>query len=153
VTAESPDPDDLRAEYAVIGSYITAMTGMRFQTVTIFLAAVGLIASGGNQSPRTGLLILVLSVGLWILDLRNREVLKRLGDRGIQIEEREWHYKDQGAAGSSGFFLDRDKRAGIRLLSLGPLVPPDILGRFLSHAFAIDVVFLGVAGYAIALLI
>lgn len=153
MTAEGPHPSDLRAEYAVIGSYITAMTGMRFQTVTIFLAAVGLLATSGNQSPRTGVLILVVSIGLWILDLRNREVLRRLGDRGIHIEKREWQYKDEGAANPSGFFLDRDKRAGIRLLGFGPWVLPNLLSRFLNHAFAIDIVFLGVVGYAIALLI
>lgn len=152
VTAESPNPQDLRTEYAVIGSYITAMTGMRFQTVTIFLAAVGLIATSGSQSPRAGGLILVLSLGLWILDLRNRDVLRRLGDRGIEIEKNDWHYQDR-AAGHSGFFLDRDRRAGIHFLIWGPWYPPELLGRFVRHAVAIDIVFFGVAVYAIALII
>jgi hypothetical protein len=150
--AETPDPQDLRTEYSVLGSYITGMTGMRFQTVTIFLAGVGLLASSGNQSSRTGALILVVSVGLWILDLRNRDVLRRLGDRGIQIEEA-WHYNDQGAPGHDGFFLDREKRAGIQFLIWGPWYPRRDLGRFVRHAVGIDIVFLGVAGYAIALLI
>jgi hypothetical protein len=151
VNVQRPDRDDVRTEYAVIASYVTAMTGMRFQTVTIFLAAVGLIATAGNQSPRTGLLILVVSIGLWILDLRNREILRRLGARGSHIEEHEWRYEDRGAAGPSGFFLDGEKRAGIRLLGLEPWVPHGLAGRALRHEFAIDVVFVGVAAYAVTL--
>jgi hypothetical protein len=154
VRRETPDPQNLRTEYAVLGSYISAMTGMRFQTVTIFLAAVGLIVSGDNEEPWSGLLILILSIGLWILDLRNRDLLRKLGDRGIQIERHEWDYPDQEEDGvRSGFFLDRDAQANIRLLAWGPWTPPPFIGRFVRHAVAIDIVFLGVAIYAISLLI
>ena len=59
--AKAPDPQDLRTEYSVLGSYITGMTGMRFQTVTIFLAGVGLLASSDNEPSSTGALILVVS--------------------------------------------------------------------------------------------
>ena len=31
-----------------------------------------------------------------------------------------WHYEDHGEAGHSGFFLDREKRAGIQFLIWGP---------------------------------
>ena len=120
--AKAPDPQDLRTEYSVLGSYITGMTGMPFQTVTIFLAGVGLLASSDNEPSSTGALILVVSIGLWILDLRNRDVLRRLGDRGIQIERDVWHYEDHGEAGHSGFFLDREKRAGIQFLIWGPCI-------------------------------
>jgi hypothetical protein len=154
VTPETPDPQNLRTEYTVLGSYITAMTGMRFQTVTIFLAAVGLLANSGNQSLRTGVLILVVSTGLWVLDLRNRDVLRRLGDRGIQIESEAWRDEVQKSDDSrSGFFLDRDAPARIRFLIWGPWTPPGALGRLVRHAVGIDVVFLGVAGYAIALIV
>jgi hypothetical protein len=154
VTSEAPDPQNLRTEYTVLGSYISAMTGMRFQTVSIFLAAVGLIAMSGSQSASTGTLILVVSIGLWVLDLRNRDVLRRLGDRGIQIERDAWRYENQeGRDGRSGFFLDRDVPPRIRFLIWGPLTPPRALGRLLTHAVGIDVVFLGVAGYAIALIV
>ena len=125
---------------------------MRFQTVTIFLAAVGLILSSSNQTPRTGLLILGLSVGLWILDLRNRDVLRRLGERGMQIETHEWRYTNQGP-GRSGFFLDREVPARIQILIWGPWSPPSLLGRFVRHAVAIDIVFLAVAIYGIALVV
>jgi hypothetical protein len=154
LTPETPDPQNLRTEYAVLGSYITAMTGMRFQTVTIFLAAVGLIANSGNQTPRTGALILAVSLGLWVLDLRNRDVLRKLGERGTQIEREAWQYREQASPDARfGFFLDRDVPARIRLLAWGPWAPPPWLGRFVTHAVGIDIVFLGVAAYAIALLV
>ena len=68
-------PEDVRAEYGVIGMYTSAMTGARFQTVAIYLAALGLILSRGSPSQLTSLLILVVSVGLWLLDLRNRDAV------------------------------------------------------------------------------
>jgi hypothetical protein len=159
MSEREPSPESLRAEYGVVASYITAMTGMRFQTLAIYLAAVGLV-SRENASSLTGLLILVVSVGLWVLDLRNRDVLHRLGERGEAIEEiwgnrlalsREdprWPPKEGGA----GFFLDVVVPPRIRFLTLDSTPIPGPLPRWwLTHAFGIDVVFLGVIGYAIAL--
>ena len=145
------DPQNLRTEYSVLGSYITAMTGMRFQTVTIFLAAVGLIVSRSGQSDRTAALLIAVSLGLWLLDLRNRDVLRRLGARGKRIESEFWQYEsrpDEAPAGRQGFFGDGDLPAEVQILFWGPWTPPASLNRVVSHAFAIDVVFLAVAAYA-----
>jgi hypothetical protein len=144
---KAPDPQDLNR---VLGPRVLHHG---IHTVTIFLAGVGLLASSDNEPSSTGALILVVSIGLWILDLRNRDVLRRLGDRGIQIERDVWHYEDHGEAGHSGFFLDREKRAGIQFLIWGPWYPRRDVGRLVRHAVGIDIVFLGVTGYAIALLV
>jgi hypothetical protein len=123
------------------------MTGMRFQTVTIFLAAVGLITTRSGQSPRTGALILVVSIGLWLLDLRNRDVLRRLGNRGKRIESEYWLYAAQHCdAGRRGFFLDGEVPAEVEFLLWRGWTPPGLLNRVIAHAFAIDIVFLGIAG-------
>jgi hypothetical protein len=71
VTATDPKPQNLRTEYKVIGSYTIGMTSARFQTLAIYLAAIGLIASRGTPSHPEALLMLVLSFVLWVLDLRN----------------------------------------------------------------------------------
>jgi hypothetical protein len=170
MSAVDPNRDDLRTEYGVIGSYTTALTGARFQTVAIYLAAVGLIASNGAPSRLTATLMLVVSVGLWLLELRNRDMLERLGERGTRIEKKEWRYRpvskreSEGGSergpkpgsiptkGGAGFFLDGPVRPRLRLLTTDPIEIPEPLAWFLTHAFAIDLVFLGVIGYAIALL-
>lgn len=150
VASSDSDLANLRAEYSVIGSYVTAMTGMRFQTVAIYLAALGLIVGRGTPPWPTLLLIVVVSVGLWILDLRNREILRRLGDRGKDIEQRFWRYPE---GSQTGFFLDREVRANLRIMTR-EIVPTStwLPLRFISHAFAIDLVFLGVIAYAILVL-
>ena len=154
--ADPPKPENLRTEYAVIGSYTIAMTGARFQTVAIYLAAVGLIVGRGEPSHLTALLIFVVSVGLWVLDLRNRDVLGRLGERGSWIEREGWGYRSDPEAkeGGVGFFLDSPVPPRLRFLTTDPVVVPNQLPPWvLTHAFGIDVVFLGVIGYAIAVLV
>lgn len=153
-TSSNADPDNLRTEYSVIGSYVTAMTGMRFQTMAIYLAALGLIVSRGTPSSLGAALILVVSVGLWILDLRNRDVLERLGRRGVEIEHA-WGYDDAvpSGMGGAGFFLDEKVPATLRVFWFDSRpVPTRVSRRLISHAFGIDLVFLGVIGYAVALL-
>ena len=148
-------PEDLRAEYGVIGTYTTAMTSARFQTVAIYLAALGLILSRrGSPSPLTSLLILVVSVGLWLLDLRNRDVLWRLGERGTWIEQHAWGHSKRAkpTTGGDGFFLDSEVPPRLRLLMTHPVGVPTPVRWVISHAFGIDTIFLGVIGYAIALL-
>ena len=68
MSAADPKPENLQTEYTVIGSYIIGMTGARFQTLAIYLAAIGLIVSRGTSSHPEALLMLVLSFGLWVLD-------------------------------------------------------------------------------------
>jgi hypothetical protein len=148
--SSDPKPENLRTEYSVIGSYVTAMTGMRFQTMAIYIAALGFVVSRGAPKPSTLALILALSVGLWILDLRNREILRRLGDRGKEIEA-EWGDPESPAA----FFRGRNVRAKLQIATFE--FAPKCKGlrlprRFISHALAIDLVFLTVIVYAILLL-
>ena len=151
--AAGPQPEDLRTEYSVIGSYTNALTSARFQTVAIYLAAIGLIVSRGKPDRLTAALILAISLGLWILDLRNRDVLWRLGERGIWIECKLWDYPidRDSKKGGRGFFLDGRVPARFRTLTSDP-VPNPFPRWFLTHAFGIDLVFLGVIGYAFVLL-
>ena len=122
-------PEELRAEYGVIGTYTTAMTSARFQTVAIYLAALGLILSrGGSPSQLTSLLILVVSIGLWLLDLRNRDVLFEVGERGTSIEEHDWGHSRRATpkptTGGDGFFMDSKVPPRLRLLMAPPVSIP-----------------------------
>jgi hypothetical protein len=154
MSSADPEPENLRTEYTVIGSYTTALTGARFQTLAIYLAAIGLIVSREEPSRLTAMLMLVVSFGLWVLDLRNRDVLERLGERGSRIESEEWGYPFERPSkkGGAGFFLDSPVPPRLQLLTTDPVPVPATSSWFLTHAFGIDLVFLGVIGYAIALL-
>ena len=149
-----PNAEDLRAEYSVIGSYVTKMTGLRFQTMTIYIAALGFIVSQGTPEWPTVLLILAVSLGLWILELRNRDLLHKLGERGRVIEGDYWKYPrasktdDPGA----GFFLDEDVPATLRIGTFVMTPKSERLGQLISHEFGIDLIFLAVIAYAILLL-
>jgi hypothetical protein len=147
-------PENLRAEYGVIGTSTTAMTTARYQTVAIYLAALGLILSQGTPSQLTLVLILVVSVGLWLMDLRNRDLLLRLGERGTRIEKKAWKGRERKhpTTGGDGFFLDSGVPPRLRLLMADPIAMPGQVSWAVSHAFGIDTVFLGVIGYSIALL-
>jgi hypothetical protein len=148
----NPDDENLRVEYNVIGSYTTAATGARFQTIAIYLAAIGLIVSGGPPSSLSALLILIVSFGLWALDLRNRDLLARLGERGVWIEGKWGYHADpEPKEGGRGFFLDAPVPPRLRLLTLKALSVPKPLSPWIfTHAFGVDLVFLGVIGYALA---
>ena len=154
VTSDDSNPQNLRTEYAVIGSYVTAMTGLRFQLMGLYLAAVGFIFSRGTPSSLNAALILGVSIGLWILDLRNRDLLARHGERGRKIE-RAWGY-GEGAfseAGGDGFFHDEKVPPRLRIFVFEF---PGHRGmrweRVISHGVGIDLVFLGVIVYAVVLL-
>ena len=153
LTTHNPDPNNLRSEYSVIGSYVTQMTGMRFQTIAIYLAALGLVFSRGAPSSPTAGLILVVSVGLWILDLRNRDLLKRLGERGRTIEQVWGYQKDPTTgAGGAGFFHDETVPARLRLFTADRPFSDRLSPRLISHALGIDLIFVAVIVYAVALL-
>jgi 4-amino-4-deoxy-L-arabinose transferase-like glycosyltransferase len=62
------------------------MTQMRFQTLAIFLAAVGFIVGLGHLSRPTGALLFLLTLGLWIIDLRSRDRLSKWRDWGAMLE-------------------------------------------------------------------
>jgi hypothetical protein len=79
--------EDRRAKYRAVVDYELAMTQARFQTLAIFIAAVGFVVGRGHLSPSTGALFLLISVGLWIVDLRNRDVLVEWRSVGRDLEE------------------------------------------------------------------
>jgi hypothetical protein len=143
---------NLRAEYGVIGAYVTSLTSSRFQTVAIYLAAVGLLVGRAHPSRAIALLLLLLSVALWLLELRNRDVLARHGERGIAIETQAWLGGAAGTGGAGGFFIDGAREPRLFLLGRRGLLVPPRLACVVSHAFAIDLLFLSVIGYCIVVL-
>jgi hypothetical protein len=67
--------EDLRVKHQGAIESERTTTQLRFQMLSLFLAAVGLLVGLGHQSRSVGVLLLVFTAGLWILDLRNRALL------------------------------------------------------------------------------
>lgn len=80
-----PTRDDLRLEYQAVCDYELTVSKMRFQTLSLFLAAVGFIVGLSNPTQAIGVLLLSLSFGLWIIDLRNRTLLNRYREMGVDL--------------------------------------------------------------------
>jgi hypothetical protein len=94
--------ENLRTKFEAVAAIERSTTQLRFQTLSLFLAAVGLIVGFGHQSRAIGALLLVISIGLWILDLRNRDLLWTFRNIGMKLEER----MNEINGGSDGVFLD-----------------------------------------------
>jgi hypothetical protein len=121
--------------YDNLCAYNRTIVGFRFQTLGFFLATVGLIAGHGPRS--LSVLLLVLAVGLWSVELRNRTLLDELGVRGRALE-REFEH--------DGYFhavFEKDSRPTV---FFGTRLPAPL--RF-THTLGLDVTYAAVVGYAI----
>jgi hypothetical protein len=71
-------------EYAALTGFLGQANGFRFTVLGLFLTAAGFML---QQPGRwTALLVLVLSVLLWLSELRTRAILHSLMGRGRQLE-------------------------------------------------------------------
>jgi hypothetical protein len=141
---------DVRASHAAIASTEIAVTQLRFQTLTVYLAAVGFIVGLGQPRRSIGALLLVITLGLWILDLRNRDLLSlfrtagRLAEAQMDVENDAGYFQSRapGKVTAAQFgLLNQQIRVGAGVAGL------------ISFQVGIDVVFFGVMGYAIRLVI
>jgi hypothetical protein len=145
---DTAEIEDRRLKYRALVDYEIAMTQMRFQTLAIFLAAVGFIVGLGHYSRWTGGLLLAITLGLWIIDLRNRDMLSKFRDWGEIVEDgllvpESRQFRDRtGVAQEVRFGLFFSRRWTIRGRAR----------RLVAFQLGIDIIFLGVIGFAIALL-
>ncbi|HPO12995.1 MAG TPA: hypothetical protein PLI09_06085 [Candidatus Hydrogenedentes bacterium] len=157
--AEPPrTSDDIRAEYAALSAYFSTVINFRFTTLGFFLAAVGLIVSADVPTHAHALLLLLVALGAWIVEMRNRSLFRELADRGIEIEREVWGYK--GADAFKPFYsrMLKTKPQDATSAALPPAVKTKLLfwefgwefgAKHLSHTLGIDLIFLGVVAFAI----
>ncbi|HEX3266967.1 MAG TPA: hypothetical protein VHQ98_03175 [Gaiellaceae bacterium] len=146
MTDNLAETEDRRAKYRAIVDYELAMTQARFQTLAIFFAAVGFIVGLGHFSRSIGALLLFVTSGLWIIDVRSRDSLDKWRRAGQCLEE------DMLAAG--GLFSSRiDRTESVRFGFFAAKWPVEgwLAGWFVFQVGA-DVIFSSVFGFAIALL-
>jgi hypothetical protein len=130
--------------------YELGLTNLRFQTLTIYFAAVGFIVGlNHNPSRAVGVLLLCVTVGLWTIDLRNRDMLTTFRTRGADVEEKllggqgALFARRQGPQQTAAFgFLNAQRRLCAHNRVTRWLI------RLISFQVGIDIVFISVAGYA-----
>ena len=91
-TKPDQDPENLRAEYSALSAYFNTVVTFRFTTLGFYLAAVALICGGEAPSRSRAFVLLVITVSLYLVELRNRTLYKNLSDRAMQIEREGWGY-------------------------------------------------------------
>jgi hypothetical protein len=132
--------ENLRVIYKELAAYNQTVVGFRFQLLGFFLAAVGFIVS--HQSRASAALLLALAIGLWLVELKNRLLLNRTGERAGEIE---------ALLGHAGFV----SVLGEKVSSKGPDVLHGMEPRWLcfaTHTLGLDLVYSAVASYSIYVL-
>jgi len=151
--------ENLRAEYAALSNYFNKLITFRLTLLGFYLAAIGLIVAGTNWpiSLPISLLGIVLTVSLYIFELRTRVIFRHLAKRAIAIEQVNWHFKGQKDAipfFSRQFYDEviKDKENGdkfpteIQILGIKIRIPyrGSKVSALVSYSFALDILYLGV---------
>jgi hypothetical protein len=149
---DAQDEENLRTEYSAICANLNQLASFRFTLVGFYVAAIGLISSGGLGNDKFFLLLWV-SLCFWILELRNRGLHSNMAERGAQIERKYWGYQGKRAYEA---FISRwsriepsdDKSAGdppardeVRVFRFSVRLP-------VSHTLGLDLLFIGVMVYS-----
>jgi len=161
---DSDKPENLPVIYNSLLAYINSVVTFRFTTLGFFLAAVALILSG---TPSLGkyILLCLITIALYIIELRNRILKNELEVETKQIVKK-WHYsKDK-----EGYYTDpsfttifriivnekdeikgykdynpvNDKRR-IRI----PFLGRPILKFKITHSFALDMLYFSILFYSL----
>lgn len=88
------EQENIRAKYRTLLDYINSVVTFRFTTLGFFLAAVALILSG---APTLGkyILLCLITIALYIIELRNRFLKNRLDLQRKNIEKK-WGFDENG---------------------------------------------------------
>jgi hypothetical protein len=88
--------EDLRVEYVALSHYYSTLIGFRLTLLGFYLAAIALILSNTwpISFPRV-VLALLLTISLYLFELRTRTLFHHLAKRGMEIEQHNWKYKQR----------------------------------------------------------
>lgn len=155
---------NLRTEYSALSSYFSSIVGFRLTLLGFYLAAIGLIFSGDWPVPiPVSCLGIVITLSLYIFELRTRILFHHLAKRAIEIEQVDWKNKNKAELAKP-----EEKNHNSALPLFSRLFPLDleqynlnskisevysetpamifqkipIKGVFISHSVALDIIYL-----------
>lgn len=158
-------PEEARAEHRACVDYHTALVNSRFTIMGLYIAAMAFIAGvvfkpdiSLDFRAAISLLACLLTVCVWILELRSHSLVTDIAYRGIEIERNYW--KLNGEDSNSGFFsrqhklpeetsTDTSTKASLKVNpdDLPVAVEPDKqrakVTKYISHKFALNFLYGG----------
>jgi len=147
----------LKTEYSALAEYFGKVITFRFTTAAFFIVAVAFVVGRATPGPSEHALLFAMSLGIWIVELRNRGIFETLLHRGWQIERlwaNSWggqlplfmHLTPKSAHDSGVVFIPEQYRTFDRTRIL-------VFGRFhfhpISHTLGLDILYLSVMVYAL----
>lgn len=154
----NPNPDNVRAEYAALIAYHNSVVSFRFTLLGFFAAAVAFIAKEDLHRSQA-ILLLVLTIGLYIVERRNRILYTQMGKRAMEIEQKYWKLNRSDDGSDTGlplfclFRMDELPDDLINRLSNEQKKNLKCRGTFwqriLSHSRGLDIVYLSVMIYSV----
>lgn len=78
------------SEYAALSAYFNVITTIRFTVLGALLAALALVATRGPISRLDGAGIAIVSLALWVMEMRSRAISRNLARRAVDIERGPW---------------------------------------------------------------
>jgi hypothetical protein len=174
---EKCNPDDMRAEYTALSNYFQTVVSFRFTVIGFYIAFLGLIISQYKDISQSVnhyfifSIFIVVTLVVWIIDLRSRVLYRGIGHRGKEIEKYKWRLSEN--KNSHPYYLHM--MGGLeeggdtkRLISEkeGKFENPDSINflgfqflfpkftkRLLSYSFAIDLLLFGVFSISVCMIL
>ena len=144
MTEKSDAAANIRSEYSELSRYLAEVVKFRFVILSFYVGGSALLIAQATSKWQY-LFLTVLSLFLWLAELRNRTLYTQLGMRGVWIEKNEWHYK-----GGRGYFTEMF--FGLHSHKDSPPLVITVIGkridmsgkiyRKISHSLAIDLIYL-----------
>lgn len=145
--------DNLRTEYTALSSFFNTLIGFRLTLLGFYLAAIGLLASSTWPLPvPIGILGIMLTIPLYLFELRTRTLFYHLAERAVEIEQLNWEFKTQKDIHPfySREFPNYLKQYNENVKDAYYIVRIKIFGiipissRAISHSIALDLLYVGV---------
>ena len=151
-------PEHIKIEYVELSRLYTEMVRARFTVLGFYIASAAITLREHSISITAALV--VLTIGAWVIEIRNRYLLILLRRRGQYIERTYWGYIIPDQQKTDGPFTAEDEiplfsaleiNRPIPFLILGQLlVVPDHIRRSVLHSNAIDLIFSLIGVVAVA---
>lgn len=144
-------PNNLRSEYVALSNYFNSLVSFRLTLLGFYLAAIGFMVSGTWPIPiPVSLLGILLTIALYLFELRTRILFHHLSKRAIEIEQVEWEYREGELPFYSRQFPTYLERYSVNITGsyytastkIFGIIP--IKGKFITHSFALDLIYIGI---------
>lgn len=143
--------ENLRTEYAALSEYHTSLISSRLTLLGFFLAGLGLLI--GDTWPISlpkCFLGLLLTICIYIYELRTRILTQAIAKRGAEIEQNDWKFNSKIARTQPLFSLQYPKteipnyNIDLKLFGKIKLRNIPVLGKLrISYSVALDLLYIG----------